>query len=162
MYVAVLAFMVVLYGILPHIGCLIPPKYLFSISMESENDLNKGVTSDDLQSIFQSDGRYLSESAAVERVDDEWQIVDRGKKYSIRRDDGGLSVYSSSISDIFHPHLYPLRSYATRYGFDPDATIVTTLLIVGLIITLLLCFLIMREFEGAATELTRDVKKRLR
>lgn len=67
----------------------------------------------------------------------------------------------SSVSDVFYPLLYPLESYAIQHGLNPDAMIITILLAVGLIVTILFCFLIMREFERAIIDFTYDVKKKL-
>jgi hypothetical protein len=65
---------------------------LFSIDIEFEEDLNKGVIPGKLKSEFKNTGFSLSDNATVTKEKGEWKITDE-KKFSIRKEEGKLNVY---------------------------------------------------------------------
>ena len=65
---------------------------LFSIDVEFEEDLNKGVISEKLKSEFKNKEFPLSDNATVTKEEGEWKITDE-KKFRIRKEDGKLNVY---------------------------------------------------------------------
>ena len=65
---------------------------LFSIGVEFEEDLNKGVISEKLKSEFKNKEFPLSDNATVTKEEGEWKITDE-KKFRIRKEDGKLNVY---------------------------------------------------------------------
>jgi len=65
---------------------------LFSIDVEFEEDLNKGVISEKLKSEFKNKEFPLSDNATVTKEEGEWKITDE-KKFSIRKEEGKLNVY---------------------------------------------------------------------
>jgi len=72
-------------------------KRLFNVSAKRfEDELNKGVISEELRTIFKTKGSSLSEAATVIKENGEWRITDIGKIYSIKKAKGKLNVYRKS------------------------------------------------------------------
>ncbi|RLI90518.1 MAG: hypothetical protein DRO89_05725, partial [Candidatus Altiarchaeales archaeon] len=70
--------------------------YRFSIDKAGiEKGLNDGVISEELRKIFENKGFPLSEDATVVAYVSQWDIIDKGRVYTIRREDGRLDVYAS-------------------------------------------------------------------
>lgn len=65
---------------------------LFSIDVEFEEDLNKGIISEKLKSEFKNKEFPLSNNATVTKEEGEWKIIDE-KQFSIRKEGGNLNVY---------------------------------------------------------------------
>jgi|GEM_PF-922869 len=65
---------------------------LFSIDVEFEEDLNKGIISEKLKSEFKNKEFPLSNNATVTKEEGEWKIIDE-KEFSIRKEGGKLNVY---------------------------------------------------------------------
>lgn len=72
----------------------IEEKYLFSIDVKFENDLNNGNISPELEDIFKTKGFpiSISETATVTK-DDKWVITYGEKIYVVKKEDGYLNVY---------------------------------------------------------------------
>lgn len=72
----------------------IEEKYLFSIGIKFENDLNKGYILTELEDIFKTKGFPISISkTATVTKDDKWVITYGEKIYVVKKEDGYLNVY---------------------------------------------------------------------
>lgn len=70
------------------------PSYLFSIDVEFEDDLNKGIISEKLKDKFKTAVYSLSEKAVVTKEkDDKWMITDSEKSYIVKKEEGKLNIY---------------------------------------------------------------------
>jgi hypothetical protein len=72
---------------------------LFSIDATFEDDLNKGIISDDLRDKFGTEGVPLSMNASVTKEkENEWMITDKMDiTFVVRKEDGELNIYVSPI-----------------------------------------------------------------
>jgi hypothetical protein len=82
---------------------ILEEKYLFSMSLKLENDLNKGSISKDLKDVFKTEALPLSENATIAKQKkdewiDEWIITDKEKSV-IRKEGGKLNIYGNKILD---------------------------------------------------------------
>jgi len=80
-----------------HLSTLdIDKKYLFSVDVGFEEDLNKGIITEVLKNMFKTNGLPLSENRIIkkERTAD-WLITDKKRTYTyiIQKDDGTLNIY---------------------------------------------------------------------
>ncbi len=80
-----------------HLSTLdIDKKYLFSVDVGFEEDLNKGIITEVLKNMFKTNGLPLSENRIIkkERTED-WLITDKKRTYTyiIQKDDGTLNIY---------------------------------------------------------------------
>ena len=71
---------------------------LFSIdAVGVEENLSKGVISEELRNAFETEGFSLSEDATVGRgKEDGWRITDEEETYIIEKEDGKLKIYSEN------------------------------------------------------------------
>ncbi len=79
-----------------------PPAFLFSMDTKSENDLNKGIISEDLKGVFKTNGFPLSVDAFIISRGKEniWTISDpsSSQKLFIIKEGGKLNVYPRPYS----------------------------------------------------------------
>lgn len=72
-------------------------RYLFSIADgKSEENLNKGILSQELKNVFKTNGFSLSENASINQVNEiRWTVWENqyGLTYEILKEDEGLKVY---------------------------------------------------------------------
>jgi CHAT domain-containing protein len=77
-------------------GSFDPPLYFFSIDAPLvEEDLNKGVISEESNNMFKTKGLSLSEYATIIKEDDDtWEITDGKKIYMANKEEGVLNIYA--------------------------------------------------------------------
>ncbi len=73
-------------------------EYLFSINEEFEGDLNKGIISEKLKSIFKNKEFPLPENAKIKKYKNSgWELKDKQKDkqkvYNVKKENGKLNVY---------------------------------------------------------------------
>ena len=72
--------------------------YLFSTDAAGlEENLSKGVISEDLKKTFEDEFFPLSGNASIVNKTDEWGIINEGKIYTIKKEEGKLSIYGNII-----------------------------------------------------------------
>lgn len=83
--------------VLADLALLFSTKFLFSIDLALQSDLDNGDISDDLRQQFQVNGSLLSTSAAVsiEEGGSRWLIIDKDNKqeYIVRKEGEKLKIY---------------------------------------------------------------------
>lgn len=77
-------------------------RYLFSIDAAVvEENLNKGVISEELNNMFETKGFPLSEDAAIRKEkDDKWGITDGERIYIIEKEEGKIKVYVNDFENM--------------------------------------------------------------
>jgi len=73
--------------------------HFFSIDIQFEDDLNKGIISEKLKDILKTEGFSLSENAkfkVTKEKDDKWGITDGEKIYIVKKEEGKLNTYKYS------------------------------------------------------------------
>ncbi|MHC4742100.1 MAG: sodium-dependent transporter [Planctomycetota bacterium] len=72
-----------------------PDGWLCATTSDHQDDLDKGVISDDLREEFLESERSLSQGASVsvEKAGEFWTITDGARRYAIRSEDKGLNIY---------------------------------------------------------------------
>ncbi len=74
-------------------------KYLFTIDAKFEDELNRGIISEELKNMFKTKGFSLSENATVRKEKDKWVITDKEKeKIYIIKEGGKLNIYRDNYS----------------------------------------------------------------
>lgn len=78
---------------------------LFSVGVEVQSDLNKGIISEGLRQKFENNGVPFSDDASVlvEETNARWLITDRDKTYIVKRQEGKLNIYLH-MNVLFHCH----------------------------------------------------------
>ena len=73
-------------------------EHLFSIdAVGVEENLSKGVISEELRNAFETEGFSLSGDATIGREKgDGWRITDEEETYIIEKEDGKLKIYSEN------------------------------------------------------------------
>ena len=81
--------------------------YLFTMNgkqiKEEEEDLNKGIVSEELRKEFKLNGFSLSENTIVNKKGRDWRIIDGKRKFAVRKEEEQLSVYGYK-KDKRSPH----------------------------------------------------------
>ena len=72
--------------------------YLFSNDVAGlEDNLSRGVIPEDLKKTFKDEGFPLSKNATINNKTEEWTIKNEGKIYTIKKEEGKLSIYGNII-----------------------------------------------------------------
>jgi len=78
------------------------PSYLgrFSVGMESQSSMDKGIISERLRQEFENGKTRLSQDAtiSIKKAGGKWQISDEGKNYTIMKEQDRLNVYGRRTS----------------------------------------------------------------
>jgi len=99
----------------------VEPSYLFSIKTVAEDELNKGIISEELKNVFEKNNFQLSDNATVTNEEEgRWDIINEEEKFIIRREekDGELKVYYDPFSE-------KKKRYYLCETFDKDFNIGT-------------------------------------
>ena len=76
-------------------------RYLFSIDIGLEDELNRGKISEKLKDVFETKGYSLSDNAIVmKEEEDKWIITDE-EKFIVKRDDGKLNIYENYLENLY-------------------------------------------------------------
>jgi len=71
---------------------------LFSIDAEFEDDLNKGIISEELKDKLKTEGFPIYENVVVTKEkDDKWVITYGEKIYTVKKEDGKLNIYKEDL-----------------------------------------------------------------
>ncbi len=75
----------------------IEKKFLCSVELELQSDLDKGIISKELRQEFKNNKAPLSKQAkiSVEQPETEWLVTDEGKSYPIRKEQDKLNIYEN-------------------------------------------------------------------
>ncbi|MCK5476498.1 MAG: hypothetical protein KAI55_01105 [Candidatus Aenigmarchaeota archaeon] len=66
-------------------------KSLFSVPVKFEKDFDTGIISDELRNIFKINN--ISKNASIYKYSIGWELIDKGKDYFIKRENGKLNIY---------------------------------------------------------------------
>ncbi len=95
-----------------------PPAPLFNMDTKLEDDLNKGIISEDLKKTFKNNGFPLSNDAFIIpwKGENIWTVSDptNSQKFIISKEGGKLNVYPPTYSP------QPSESAEVDISFDPD------------------------------------------
>jgi membrane protease subunit HflC len=72
-------------------------KFLFSVGLEFQGDLDNGIISEGLRHEFEGNGASLLQdvTVSVEQAGATWLITDELKKYPIKKEEGRLKIYTT-------------------------------------------------------------------
>lgn len=72
-------------------------KFLFSVGLEFQGDLDNGIISEGLRQEFEGNGASLLQdvTVSVEQAGVTWLITDELKKYPIKKEEGRLKIYTT-------------------------------------------------------------------
>jgi hypothetical protein len=95
-------------------------KFLFSVGLEAENDLNNGIISVDLRRKFEDNKIPLSDDASVSKeTNTKWLITDGNKTYIVKKQGGKLNIYSDkTLAGIFGDDLGVAVKVARAHGTE--------------------------------------------
>jgi len=83
--------------------------YLFSMGVELEEDLNKGIVTKELRNAFKTSGFTFSNNVAVTKEkENEWLIADE-EKFIVRKEDEKLNIYDFSNDHFVNDFLKYLK-----------------------------------------------------
>jgi len=96
------------------IAAAISGAYLFSKDTvaELEDDLNKGIISEELKKEFKTQGFSLSDNVGIRKINDfDWSVYDKEKRrlYAVTKEDGKLNI--EQLGPIFKDEPSTLVSY---------------------------------------------------
>lgn len=95
---------------------IIEGTYLFSIDTKFEEELNKGIISEELKEEFKKNGFSLPDNATVKKEEKKWEITDE-KKFIIRKEEGKLNIYEGTKTTEMYTYYIPFVS-ALNKGED--------------------------------------------
>lgn len=91
-------------------------KYLFSLDERLENDLNKGIVSEELRDVFESKGISLSENAFIRESGERFWVVEP-QNYPVWKEKGSLNVYDSISMTDGIARLFKINEKYYEIGF---------------------------------------------
>ncbi len=90
-------------------------KYLFTLDGRLENDLNKGIVSEELRDVFESKGISLSGDAFIRESGERFWVVEP-QNYPVWKDEGRLNVYDPGSVTLSVP-LFKINEKYYEIGF---------------------------------------------
>ncbi|MBC8459219.1 MAG: T9SS type A sorting domain-containing protein [Deltaproteobacteria bacterium] len=74
-------------------------KFLFSVDLKFQSDLDNDIVSEDLRQEFENNGISLSDNitVSIEEKGSRWLIIDKNKVYPVRKEESKLNIYDTNI-----------------------------------------------------------------